>query len=56
MRMAQRLEEGHEPELVSHADWFDTQPMDVTSPESDFQRLWDQHERELKAARATRSA
>jgi hypothetical protein len=51
-RMAQRLQEHIEPELVSHPERFQTQPMDVTTAESDFQRLWDSHETALKAARA----
>ena len=54
MRMARRLEEGKEPELVSDPDLFETQPMDVTSAESDFQRLWDQHEQQFKASRFAR--
>jgi phthalate 4,5-dioxygenase len=48
MRMAQRLADGSEPEIVRHPDWFQTQPMDVTSAEGDFQRLWDEHERVFK--------
>jgi phthalate 4,5-dioxygenase oxygenase subunit len=56
MRMARRLvDDGTDPELVRNADWFHTQPMDVTTAESDFQRLWDDHERAFKAARAARS-
>jgi phenylpropionate dioxygenase-like ring-hydroxylating dioxygenase large terminal subunit len=54
MRMAQRLADGAEPEIVAHPDWFRTQPMDVTSAESDFQRLWDEHERSFKASVAPR--
>jgi hypothetical protein len=52
MRMAKRMEEGVEPDLVLHPDRFHTQPMNVTSEEGDFQRLWDVHEREFKAALA----
>jgi hypothetical protein len=54
MRMAQRLADGGEPEIVAHPDWFQTQPMDVTSAESDFQRLWDEHERSFKVSIAAR--
>jgi hypothetical protein len=54
MRMARRLQEGIEPDLVSHPQRFQTQPMNVTSGEGDFQRLWDVHEREFKAALALR--
>jgi hypothetical protein len=46
--MARRLQEGNEPEIVSHPDWFHTQPMDITTAESDFLRLWDEHERAYK--------
>jgi hypothetical protein len=48
MRMASRLQEGNEPEIVSHPDWFHTQPMDITTAESDFLCLWDEHERAYK--------
>lgn len=54
MRMARRLAEGHEPEIVSDPDRFHTQPMNVTSDEGDFQQLWDVHEREFKTALAAR--
>jgi phthalate 4,5-dioxygenase len=50
MRMARRVQEGSEPEIVKHADWFHTQPMDVTSSESDFLQLWDEHERAFKSS------
>jgi hypothetical protein len=49
MRMARRLAEGHEPELPQHPELFKTQPMNVTTHEADFQRLWDAHEQALKA-------
>src|SRR5207249_3290241 len=48
MRMASRLEEGGEPEIVAHPDWFHTQPLDLITAESDFQQLWDQHESAFK--------
>jgi hypothetical protein len=54
MRMARRLQEGIEPEIVSHPQNFRTTPMNVTTAESDFQRLWDEHEREFKTALAGR--
>jgi phenylpropionate dioxygenase-like ring-hydroxylating dioxygenase large terminal subunit len=44
MRMARRLHEGVEPELLHHPERFNTQPMNVTTYEADFQRLWDAHE------------
>jgi phenylpropionate dioxygenase-like ring-hydroxylating dioxygenase large terminal subunit len=50
MRMARRLQEGSEPEIVAHPERFITQPMNVTTPESDFERLWDVHEREFKSS------
>jgi phthalate 4,5-dioxygenase oxygenase subunit len=50
MRMARRLQEGVEPEMVSYPERFQTQPMNVTTYESDFQRLWDEHERAFKSA------
>jgi phthalate 4,5-dioxygenase len=50
MRMARRLQEGIEPDLVGHPEVFRTTPMDVTTAEKDFQRLWDTHEREFKMA------
>jgi phenylpropionate dioxygenase-like ring-hydroxylating dioxygenase large terminal subunit len=50
MRMARRLEEGNEPEIVSHPQRFHTQPIDITSAEGDFQRLWDEHERAFRAS------
>jgi hypothetical protein len=54
MRMARRVEEGNQLELVQHPDWFHTQPMDTTTAESDFLRLWDEHERILKANLSSR--
>jgi hypothetical protein len=54
MRQARRLQEGIEPELVSHPDCFQTTPMNVTTPQGDFQELWDSHEREFKTALAAR--
>jgi phenylpropionate dioxygenase-like ring-hydroxylating dioxygenase large terminal subunit len=54
MRMARRVEEGSQLELVRHPDWFHTQPMDLTSAESDFLRLWDEHERTFKASLSSR--
>jgi nitrite reductase/ring-hydroxylating ferredoxin subunit len=55
MRMARRLEDGVEPELVRHPEWFNTQPMNVTTYEGDFQRLWDAHEQEYQHERAAKS-
>ena len=54
MRMASRLGEGVEPDMVQHPERFHTQPMNVTSDEADFQNLWEAHEREFKAALAAR--
>ncbi len=54
LRMAKRLQGGVEPEMVQHPDRFQTQPMNVTTYESDFQTLWDVHEREFKNAIAPR--
>ena len=53
MRMARRLQEGVEPEIVRCPERFRTQPMNVTTYESDFQRLWDEHERAFKSTLAT---
>ena len=53
MRMARRLQEGVEPELVQHPERFRTTPMNVTTAEADFQALWEAHEREFKAAIAS---
>jgi len=54
MRMARRLQDGHEPDLVRHPERFQTTPMNVTTPEGDFQALWDSHEREFRDALAAR--
>ena len=54
MRLARRLQDGLEPEMVSHPDRFQTIPMNVTTEQGDFQELWDAHEREFKAALAAR--
>jgi len=54
MRLARRLQDGLEPEMVSHPDRFQTTPMNVTTEQGDFQELWDAHEREFKAALAAR--
>ncbi len=54
MRMARRLQEGLEPEMVQHPERFQTTPMNVTTAEGDFHKLWDAHEREFKAALAGR--
>jgi phenylpropionate dioxygenase-like ring-hydroxylating dioxygenase large terminal subunit len=55
MRMARRLAEGVEPDMVRDPQRFRTTPMNVTTDESDFQRLWDVHEREFRAAVAARA-
>jgi phenylpropionate dioxygenase-like ring-hydroxylating dioxygenase large terminal subunit len=55
MRMAKRLQEGTEPELVQHPERFQTTPMNVTTDEGDFHTLWDAHEREFKNALAGRA-
>jgi hypothetical protein len=55
MRMAKRLQEGTEPDMVLHPERFQTTPMNVTTDEGDFQNLWDAHEREFKAALAARA-
>jgi len=55
MRMAKRLQEGTEPEMVQHPDRFQTTPMNVTTDEGDFHKLWDAHEREFKNALAGRA-
>jgi phenylpropionate dioxygenase-like ring-hydroxylating dioxygenase large terminal subunit len=49
MRIARRLQDGIEPEIVRYPERFQTQPMNVTTYESDFQRLWDEHERAFKS-------
>jgi len=54
LRMAKRLGEGVEPEMVNQPDRFQTQPMNVTTYESDFQTLWDAHERAYKSTVTTR--
>ena len=54
MRMARRLQEGIEPEMVWHPERFQTQPMNVTTAEGDFRQLWDVHERDFKSALALR--
>jgi phthalate 4,5-dioxygenase len=54
MRQARRLQEGLEPDMVSHPDRFQTTPMNVTTPQGDFQELWDAHEREFKTALGAR--
>ena len=55
MRMARRLHEGIEPEMVRYPDRFQTTPMNVTTDEGDFHKLWDAHEREFKNALAGRA-
>ncbi len=55
MRMAKRLQEGTEPDMVQHPERFQTTPMNVTTDEGDFHNLWDAHEREFKAALAPRA-
>jgi phthalate 4,5-dioxygenase oxygenase subunit len=55
MRMARRLQEGIEPEMVWHPERFQTTPMNVTTAEGDFQQLWDTHEQEFKNAIAART-
>jgi phthalate 4,5-dioxygenase oxygenase subunit len=54
MRMARQLAAGVEPELVKHPSLFHTQPMNVTTHEADFQKLWDDHEARLKAELGSR--
>ena len=54
LRMARRLGDGVEPEMVNQPDRFQTQPMNVTTYESDFQTLWDAHERAYKSTVTTR--
>jgi hypothetical protein len=54
MRLARRLQDGIEPDMVSYPERFQTIPMNVTTEQSDFQELWDTHEREFKTALAAR--
>jgi phthalate 4,5-dioxygenase len=54
MRMARRLQDGIEPELVRHPRSFQTTPMAVTTDEADFQRLWEAHEQEYRNELAQR--
>jgi hypothetical protein len=55
MRLARRLADGTEPEMVRYPERFQTTPMNVTTEEGDFQQLWDAHERELKTAFSPRA-
>jgi hypothetical protein len=55
MRMARRLQEGSEPDMVWHPERFQTTPMNVTTDEGDFHKLWDAHEREFRDALAGRA-
>jgi hypothetical protein len=55
MRMAKRLQEGGEPDMVWHPERFQTTPMNVTTDEGDFHKLWDAHEREFRDALAGRA-
>ncbi len=48
MRMARRLADGVDPELPRHPQLFNTQPMNVTTYEGDFQKLWDMHEQDYR--------
>ena len=48
IRMARQLAAGMEPDMVSHPERFRTIPMATTTPEGDFNRLWDSHEADFK--------
>jgi hypothetical protein len=40
MRLARELEQGIEPQLLSHPEWFRVRPIDTVSSEPEFQALW----------------
>jgi hypothetical protein len=40
MRLARELEQGVEPQLLRHPEWFRVRPIDTVSSEPDFQALW----------------
>ena len=44
MRLAKELEQGSEPEILSHPEWFRVRPLDIVSSEPDFHTLWDNRE------------
>ena len=53
MHLAEQLQNGREPELPQHAEWFRQAPLEVVTAEEDLQRLWETHQREFLASYAT---
>jgi hypothetical protein len=50
MHLAEQLQNGREPELPHHPEWFRQAPLEVVTPEEDLQRLWETHQREFLAS------
>jgi phthalate 4,5-dioxygenase len=50
MHLAEQLQNGREPELPQHPEWFRQAPLEVVTAEEDLQRLWETHRREFLAS------
>jgi phthalate 4,5-dioxygenase len=50
MHLAEQLQNGREPELPQHPEWFRQAPLEVVTAEEDLQRLWETHQREFLAS------
>jgi phthalate 4,5-dioxygenase len=44
MRLAEALQNGEEPDISAHPEWFRQAPLEVVSPEEDMPALWEQHQ------------
>jgi len=47
LRLARQLQQGIEPPLLQHPEWYRAIPMDVVTAETDVGRLWDAHHAEF---------
>ncbi len=56
MRLAEALQQGEEPDIAAHPEWFLQAPLEKVSPEEDMPALWEQHQAEFLTEFATTGA
>jgi phthalate 4,5-dioxygenase oxygenase subunit len=56
MQLATDLQNGKEPDLPRHADWFRQAPLEVVTEEEDLPRLWESHHQDFLATYKTGAA
>jgi len=52
MQLATELQQGREPDVAAHPEWFRQAPLETVTEEEDLPRLWEAHHREFLASYA----